>query len=96
MVLELSESEITKLPNSPIRNLKSKEFLHILRFDEKEFVAIIRMEFREQVINIDELLACSGLTNAKVELLEQDKENRFTFFVKGQLPKNTKQQKLLR
>jgi predicted DNA binding protein len=94
MVLELSESEISKLPNSPLRNVKSNEFLHILRFDEKEFAAIIRIEFREQAINIDELLACSGLTNTKVELLERDKQNRLTFFVKGQLPKNTKQQKL--
>jgi hypothetical protein len=94
MVLELSESEIQRLPNSPLNIVKSNEFLHILRFDDKEFAAILRIEFRSPTFKIENLLSCTGLVNAKVELLEKDKEGRFTFFVKGELPKNTKQQVL--
>jgi predicted DNA binding protein len=94
MVLELSESEIQKLPNSPINVVKSNEFLRILRFDNNEFAAVIRLEFRDPNFKIEELLSYTGLVNAKVELLEQDKEGRFTYFVKGELPKNTNQQKL--
>ena len=94
MVLELSESEIQKLPNSPINVLKSNEFLRILRFDSNEFAAIIRIEFRDPNFKIEDLLSYTGLVNAKVELLEQDKEGRFTYFFKGELPKNTNQQKL--
>jgi hypothetical protein len=94
MVLELSESEIQRLPNSPLNIVKSNEFLHILRFDDKEFAAILRMEFRSLTFKIENLVSYTGLINAKVELLEKDKECRFTFFVKGELPKNTKQQKL--
>lgn len=94
MVLELSESEIQKLPNSPLNIVKSNEFLRILRFDEKEFAAVIRIEFRDPAFKIEDLLSYTGLVNAKVELLEQDKEGGFTYFVKGELPRNTKQQKL--
>jgi predicted DNA binding protein len=94
IVVELSESEIQKLPNSPINMVKSNEFLRILRFDNKEFAAVIRIVFKDVSFRIEDLLSYTGLTNAKVELLEQDKDGGFIYFVNGELPQNTKQQKL--
>jgi predicted DNA binding protein len=94
MVLELSESEIQKVPNSPLNVIKSNEFLHILKFDDKEFAAIIRVEFRNHAYEIKDLLSFTGLTNAKAELLDRDADGRYTYFVKGELAKNTKQWKL--
>jgi predicted DNA binding protein len=94
MILELSEKEVHKLPNSPLNVVKSNEFLHIIRFDDKEFAAIIRMEFKDASFNIAQIISYSGLIDTKIELLEQETDNRFTFFVKGIFPNNTRQQKL--
>jgi hypothetical protein len=94
MVLEISETEIEKLPNTPILKVKSNEILRLLRFDDKEFAAVMRIEFKDRSSKIEDLLSYTQLTNAKVELLEQDKNGGLTYFVKGELPKNTKQQKI--
>jgi hypothetical protein len=94
IVLELSEAEVQKLPNTPLNVVKSNEFLHILKFDDKEFAAIVRIEFTNSVFRIEDLLSYSGLTNAIIELLEKQPDGRFIYFVKGQLPKNTRQKKL--
>ena len=94
MILELSESEVQKLPYSPINVVKSNEFLRILRFDNKEFAAIVRIVFKDPAFRIEDLLSYTGLTNTKVELLEQDKEGGFTYFVKGEMSSNTNQKKL--
>jgi len=94
MVLEFSESEVQKLPNSPVNVVKSNEFLRILRLDNKEFAAVIRIVFKDPNFKIGDLLSYTGLTNTKVELLEQDKEGGYTYFVKGEMSSNTTQQKL--
>ena len=94
MVLEISEAEIAKLPNMPVNNVKSNEILRLLRFDDKEFAAVMRIEFKDPSFKIEDMLSYTQLTNAKVELLEQDKNGGLTYFVKGELPKDTKQQKI--
>jgi hypothetical protein len=94
MVLEISETEIEKLPNTPVRKVKSNEILRLLRFDDKEFAAVMRIEFKDRSLKIEDLLPYAQLTNAKVELLEQDKKGGLTYFVKGEFPKDTKQQKI--
>jgi predicted DNA binding protein len=82
------------LPNSPINIVESNEFLQILKFDDKEIAAIIRIKFKKATFKVEDLLAYTGLTKAKVELLEREIDGRLTYFVKGELNKDTKQQKL--
>jgi hypothetical protein len=94
MVIEISETEVKKFPNRPADNVKSSEILHLLRFNEKEFAAVMRIEFKGPSCNIEDMLSYTQLTNAKVELLEQDKKGGLTYFVNGELPKDTKQQKI--
>jgi hypothetical protein len=94
MVLEISETEIEKLPNTPVHQIKSNEILHLLKFDDRQFAAVMRIEFKDSSFKIEDILSYTQLINAKVELLEQDKNGGLTYFVKGELPKDTKQQKI--
>ena len=94
MVLEISETEIAKLPNTPVHMVKSNEILRLLRFDDKEFAAVMRIELKDPSFKIEDMLSYTQLTNAKVELLEQDNNGGLTYFVKGELSKGTKQQRL--
>ena len=95
MVLEISETEIGKLPNNtPVNMVKSNEILHLLRFNDKEFAAVMRIEFKDPSFKIEDMPSYTQLINAKVEILEHDKNGGITYFVKGELPKDAKQQKL--
>jgi predicted DNA binding protein len=94
MVLEISETEIEKLPNMPVHKIKSNEILRLLRFTDTEFAAVMRIEFKDPSFKIEDMLSYTQLTKTKVEILEQDKNGELTYFVKGELPKDTKQQQI--
>jgi hypothetical protein len=94
VILEISETEFEKFPKLPVNKVKSNEILHLLRFNEKEFAAVMRIEFKDSSCRLEDMLSYTQLTNTKVELLEQDKNGGLTYFVKGELPKDTKQQKI--
>jgi predicted DNA binding protein len=93
LVLEVSEEALNKLEkDSPVQKIKSFEILHLLRFDREEFAAIVKVEFKDSSVKIEDLVQHSGLEKANLQLLEQEKNGVFTYFIGGKLPQNTDKQ----
>lgn len=68
-----------------LTKIKSFEMPHILRLDEEGFAAIIKIELKDPSFNIEKLLteAMQSGINGKLQLLEHENENMYTYFVKG-------------
>lgn len=64
------------------QKIKSYEILHILKYDQKEFAAICRIEFADASTKIADLFPGEKI---RAQLLEQEKENTFTYFMKGDM-----------
>ncbi len=80
----IKKAELTELDRlETIKNIKSFEVLHILRFDSSETAAIFRLESKDNSFEVEELLK-SILQNLNVEyqLLEQDR-GACIYFIKG-------------
>jgi predicted DNA binding protein len=96
LVLEISAKDFNEFEkNSSLQNIKSFEILHLLRFDHEEFAAIVKVEFKDPLCKIADVLQHSGLKKAKAQLLEQDKNGASTYFIAGKLRHNTEEQELL-
>jgi hypothetical protein len=82
-----------------LKKIKSLEMLHMLKIDENGFAVILRVELKDTSLNIEELLtyAIKDTADGKIQLLEYEEENTFTYFVKGkniQTNNETKMKKL--
>ena len=81
--MEVSGKDFSKLdPETPLQKVRSVEVLHFLKFDQREVAMILRVEFNEPNVNMEEVLRHHL---AEVKLLEQEKENEreiCTYFVK--------------
>lgn len=67
------------------KKIKSLEILHILKLDKEEFAVILKVEPNDSSLNIETLLtnAMRDITNLKLQLLETEEENTYTYFIKG-------------
>jgi len=83
LIVEISGKDFSKLdPESSLQKVRSVEVLHFLKFDQHEVAMILRVEFNEPNVNMEEILRHHL---AEVKLLEQEKENEreiCTYFVK--------------
>ncbi|MEM4067901.1 MAG: helix-turn-helix domain-containing protein [Candidatus Micrarchaeaceae archaeon] len=66
---------------SPLLNVKLFKILHILRFDIKEFAALIRVEFSDQHTRIENLFSRSLDAEFKYELLDEN-DGSYTYFIR--------------
>jgi hypothetical protein len=74
-----------------LKSLKAVEILSILRFDQ-EFAAIIKAETKGNRVNPEMILqSIFEVINGKLQLLESENENTFTYFLKGKLPSPSKE-----
>jgi len=82
LVLEISEEQLNKLEKDiPLQKIKSFEVLHMLRFDREEFAYIVKVEFKAPSVKIEDIF----LKGAKIQLLEQDKNGVFTYFINDKM-----------
>jgi len=83
LIVEISGKDFSKLdPEDPLQKIRSMEVLHFLKFDRHEVAMIVRVEFNEPNVSIEEIVP-SGLFEA--QLLEQEKEKEreiHTYFIK--------------
>jgi len=83
VILEVPLTEIEKFGVKELyQKIKSFEILHFLRYNPKEFAAICRVEFANASTKIADLFPGEKI---RVQVLEQEKENTFTCFMKGDM-----------
>jgi predicted DNA binding protein len=90
LVLEIS----IKFEKNPLlKNIKSYETLRLLRFDQEEFAAIVKVEYKDPSIKMENILLNDVDTKkTKIQLLEQDKKGAFIYFIGGKPRQNSKEQ----
>ena len=57
----------------------------MLRFDREEFAYIVKVEFKDVSVKIEDLFR----RGAKIQLLEQDKNEVFTYFINDKMRQHT-------
>jgi DNA-binding MarR family transcriptional regulator len=83
VILEVPIEEIEKFGAKDLyQKIKSFEVLHLLRYDQKEFAAICRIEFANASTKLADLFPGEKI---RAQMLEQEKENIFTYFMKGDM-----------
>ena len=84
LIVEISDKDFSKLdPEDPLQKVRSVEVLHFLKFDHQEVAMIVRVEFNEPNVSIEDILRHHL---PEVQLLEQEKENEreiYTYFIKA-------------
>jgi hypothetical protein len=77
--VEVSSRALSKwLPESPIRKIRSMEVLHFLKLDDQEAAMILKVEFNEPDVRVEDVFP-GDLT--EVQLLENEK-GTYTYFIK--------------
>jgi len=83
LIVEISDKDFSKfVPEKPLQKIRSVEVLHFLKFDYHEIAVILRVEFNEPNVSIEDLF---GDDLAEVKILEQEKEKEreiYTYFIK--------------
>jgi len=81
LVLELPRDEISKIwvGEQPFQNIKLIELIHFLRQDKEETSGIFRIESKNSVFSVNDLLK-DGITEAQI--LEQEKNGAYIVFIK--------------
>ena len=83
LIVEISNRAFSKfVPEKPLQKIRSAEVLHFLKFDHQEVAVILRVEFNEPNVSIEDLF---GDDLAEVKILEQEKEKEreiYTYFIK--------------
>jgi len=82
LIMEVSSKALSKLDPAPLEKIKSAEVLHFLRLDYREAAMILRVEFNEPNVSIEDVFP-GDLT--EVQLLEHEKEKEseiYTYFIK--------------
>ena len=87
LIVEISGKDFSKLvPETPLQKIRSMEAPHFLKLDQHEVAVILRVEFNEPNVSIEEIL---NDDLAEVQLLEREKENEreiYTYFIKVEEP----------
>jgi predicted DNA binding protein len=79
LIVEMSNKALSKLvPNSPFEKAKSGEVLNFLKFDSHEITMILKVEYNEPNVNIEDLF---GDNLVKAKLLEREGQS-YTYFLK--------------
>ena len=79
VIVEVSSRALSKwLPESPIRKIRSMEVLHFLKLDDQEAAMILKVEFNEPDVRVEDVFP-GDLT--EVQLLENEK-GTYTYFIK--------------
>ncbi|MGO8805700.1 MAG: helix-turn-helix domain-containing protein [Candidatus Bathyarchaeia archaeon] len=92
LVLEILEEELSKIEKDmPLQKIKSFEVLYMLRFDHEEFAYIVKVEFKDPSVKVEDLF----LKGAKIQLLEQDKNGVFTYFINDKMRRHTEEQGIM-
>jgi hypothetical protein len=87
--VELSIQEFSKLdPESSFEKVKSMEVLHFLKNDHWEVAKILRVEFNEPNVSIEEIFRDRLI---EAQILEQEREKKtareiYTYFIKARPP----------
>ena len=87
LIVEISTKTLSKLlPEWPIQKIRSMEVLHFLRLDYKEAAMIVKVEFNEPNVSIEDMFPADL---AEVQLLEHEKRKQkgkesetYTYFTK--------------
>ncbi|HXY86860.1 MAG TPA: helix-turn-helix domain-containing protein [Candidatus Acidoferrales bacterium] len=83
LIVEISSRAFSKLfPERPIQKIRSAEVLHFLKFEPQEVAMILRVEFNEPNVSIEDMFPDDL---AEVQLLEREKEKEseiYTYFIK--------------
>jgi predicted DNA binding protein len=93
LIMEIPETEFSKLEkvfdqqenNSPLRKIKSSEILHILRLNPDEFAVVVKTEFNGSFTPKEGMIKMRSM---KIQVLEQDKNGAFTYFISGKFYNN--------
>jgi len=82
LIVEMSSKALSKLDPAPLEKIKSAEVLHFLRLDYREAAMILRVEFNEPNISIEDVFP-GDLTEVQLLEHEKEKENEmYTYFIK--------------
>jgi hypothetical protein len=82
LILEASEKELSKIGiHMPdIKKIKSLQLLHILKQDQEELAAVVRMETVDPTIQLEDVLTNNLLVEAKI--LDHEKNGKYTVFMR--------------
>ena len=81
LIVEISSQAFSKIDPAPFEKIRSAEVLHFLRFDYKETAMILKVEFNEPNVSIEELF---GDELIAAQLLEHEKETEtYTYFIRA-------------
>jgi len=89
LIVELSVQDFSKFdPETSFEKMKSMEALHFLKYDHWEVAKILRVEFNEPNIIIEEIFRDRLI---EAQILEQEKEKKtgrevYTYFIKARPP----------
>lgn len=82
-VKELKKTGSRNLDLPELEKVKTLETLQPLKRDQEEIAAIVRIEIEHNIANIEEFIRLFlGDTNAKVQLLDREKDGAYIVFVK--------------
>ncbi|HXY87476.1 MAG TPA: helix-turn-helix domain-containing protein [Candidatus Acidoferrales bacterium] len=83
LIVEISSRAFSKLfPEKPLQKITSAEVLHFLRFGQKDVAMILRVEFNQPNITIEDIFRDDLI---EAQLLDREKEGgreRYTYFIK--------------
>ncbi len=81
LIVKISDQDFNKLyPEDPLQKVRSMEVLHFLRSDSQEVAMILRVEFNEPDVSIEDLFRDHVIA---AQILEHEKESgAYTYFVK--------------
>jgi len=82
LIVEISSKAFSKIDPAPLEKIRSAEVLHFLKLDQQEAAIILKVEFNEQNVSIEDVF-CDDLIAA--QLLEHEKEKGreiYTYFIK--------------
>jgi len=79
LIIEYSLNDLA--PQGPLFKVKSFEIINILRLEPAEFSAIIRVNFGQSQMRIEDLIPASRQAKVEHELLEVDGET-YTYFLR--------------
>ena len=72
LIVEISGRAFSKLfPERPIQKIRPAEVLNLLKFDHKEVAMILRVEFNEPNVSIEDMFPDDL---AEVQLLEHERK----------------------
>jgi len=80
LIVEIPSKAFSKIDPAPFEKIKSAEVLHFLKLDEQEAALILRVEYNESDVSIEDIFRDELIA---AQLLEYEKEKGiYTYFIK--------------